>query len=75
MLGLTVRAERESEAVVVRAIEDAAFGEVLQGAIVAAIRGTDRWIAGGSLVAEEAGHEPVVHLPVNETRRFLSQFR
>ena len=66
VLGLTVRAERESEAAAVRAIEDAAFGEPLQGEIVDAIRGTDRWIARGSLVAEGAGHELVGHLLVSE---------
>lgn len=64
---VTVRAERPAEAAAVGAINDAAFGTSDdESAIVDGIRGTDRWIPGGSLVAEDADGELVGHLLVSE---------
>jgi hypothetical protein len=64
MDGVTIRAERPGEAEAIRAINDAAFEGIVEGRIVDAIRGTDRWIEGGSIVA--ARRRPVpsrdVHL-------------
>ncbi|MBA3777768.1 MAG: N-acetyltransferase [Chloroflexi bacterium] len=62
---LTIRPERPEEAAVVRALNDAAFGEPIEGRIVDGIRGTDRWIEGGSLVAE-TGRQIVGHLLLSE---------
>lgn len=47
-----VRAERAGDEDFVRAVNEAAFGQPTEGRIVDEIRDTDRWIAGGSLVAE-----------------------
>jgi putative acetyltransferase len=62
----TIRPERPGEELVVRTINDAAFGGTLEGSIVDGIRGTDRWIAGGSLVAEDSTGEIVGHLLISE---------
>ena len=62
---LSIRIERPDEAGRVRAIHDAAFGGPLEGQIVDAIRATDRWIAGGSLIAEADG-TLVGHLLLSE---------
>jgi putative acetyltransferase len=63
---VTVRSERAGEEAVVRAINDAAFGGTFESGIVDGIRGTDRWIDGGSLVAVEAGSALVGHLLMSE---------
>ena len=61
-----IRPERPGEARAIRAINDAAFGNVDdESAIVDRLRATDRWIEGGSLVAEDGG-ELVGHLLVSE---------
>jgi putative acetyltransferase len=61
-----VRTERPGEESRVRAVNDAAFGGPTEGGIVDAIRGTDRWIAGGSLVAESTAGEIIGHLLMSE---------
>ena len=66
MPDITVRAERSGEDAAVRAVNDAAFGEPIDGEIVDGIRGTDRWIDGGSLVAEDATGAIVGHLLISE---------
>jgi predicted N-acetyltransferase YhbS len=63
---LTVRAERPGDADAIRAVNAAAFGRGDEGAIVDAIRGTDRWIRGGSLVAQDAARTVVGHLLLSE---------
>jgi len=62
---IEIRAERPGEAAAVRAVNDAAFGTTHEGQIVDDIRGTDRWIEGGSLVAVD-GDELVGHLLISE---------
>ena len=52
---ITVRPECPGDLALVRRIHDAAFGGPFEGQIVDRIRGTDRWIAGGSIVAEVGG--------------------
>jgi predicted N-acetyltransferase YhbS len=61
-----VRPERDGDEDGIRAVNDAAFGDPLEGGIVDEIRGTDRWIDGGSLVAEEANGSIVGHLLLSE---------
>lgn len=53
MDGVTIRPERPGDEDAIRAVNDEAFDGPVEGRIVEAIRGTDRWIDGGSLVAEE----------------------
>lgn len=62
----SVRAERPSDINRIRAINDSAFGKPSDGLIVDGIRGTDRWIEGGSLVAEDADGTLVGHLLLSE---------
>ena len=66
MLEVTVRPERAGEADAIRALNDAAFGGPLEGRIVDDLRGTDRWIDGGSLVAAEPRGRIVGHLLLSE---------
>jgi putative acetyltransferase len=61
-----VRPERDGDEDGIRAVNDAAFGDPLEGGIVDEIRGTDRWIDGGSLVAEDANGSIVGHLLLSE---------
>lgn len=61
-----VRPERPGEAAAIRAVNDAAFGDLETSAIVDGIRGTDRWIDGGSLVAVEENGRLVGHLLLSE---------
>jgi putative acetyltransferase len=61
-----VRPEHDGEADDVRAVNDAAFGGTVEGRIVDEIRGTDRWIEGGSLVAEDSAGAVVGHLLLSE---------
>ena len=65
-MSVTIRAEQPGDADAIRAINDAAFGKPKNGAIVDAIRGTDRWIAGGSLVAVDRDGVLVGHLLASE---------
>lgn len=64
--GVTIRPEREGEREVVRHVNSDAFGRSLEAQIVDDIRGTDRWIDGGSLVAETADGDIVGHLLLSE---------
>jgi putative acetyltransferase len=61
-----VRAERPEDVSCVREINDLAFGKTSESAIVDGIRGTDRWIEGGSLVAEAEDRTLVGHLLLSE---------
>jgi putative acetyltransferase len=63
---MMIRPERLGEESIVRGVNDAAFGGPIEGAIVDGIRGTDRWIEGGSLVAESTDGEIVGHLLLSE---------
>jgi putative acetyltransferase len=63
---VTVRPERFGDEGGIRAVNDAAFGDPLEGGIIDEIRGTDRWIQGGSLVAEDADGSIVGHLLLSE---------
>jgi putative acetyltransferase len=61
-----IRAERPGDAEAIRATNDAAFGGPVEAQIVDDIRGTDRWIDDGSLVAETADGHIVGHLLLSE---------
>jgi putative acetyltransferase len=61
-----IRPERPGEQDVVRAINASAFGRPGEALIPELIRGTDRWIEGGSLVAVDAGGTLVGHLLLSE---------
>jgi putative acetyltransferase len=65
-LSITIRPERAGEEAAVRAVNEAAFGGTFEGGIVDGIRGTDRWIDGGSLVAEVDAGGLVGHLLLSE---------
>ncbi|HJW21919.1 MAG TPA: N-acetyltransferase [Candidatus Limnocylindrales bacterium] len=62
ILGITVRPEGPGDTDRIRAINDAAFGSTAEARIVDAVRGTDDWIGGGSLVAQAEDGELVGHL-------------
>lgn len=62
MLAVHVRPEEPADRDRIGAINDAAFGGPVEAGIVAAVRGTDRWIDGGSLVAETDDGEVIGHL-------------
>ena len=62
MLAVHVRPEQPPDRDRIGAINDAAFGGPVEAGIVAAIRGTERWIEGGSLVAETDAGEVIGHL-------------
>ncbi len=61
-----IRPERDDDADDIRALNDAAFGGTVEGRIVDDIRGTDRWIEGGSLVAEDPAGAIVGHVLLSE---------
>lgn len=65
-LQVEIRAERAGEEDLVRAINASAFGRPEEAVIPGLIRGTDRWIEGGSLVAVDAGGTLVGHLLLSE---------
>ena len=60
-----VRVERSADHDAIRAVHAAAFGGPAEGQIVDDIRGTDRWVDGGSLVADVDG-AIVGHLLLSE---------
>jgi predicted N-acetyltransferase YhbS len=62
VVGIAIRPEAPADVDRIRAINDAAFGSTNEARIVDAVRGTDRWIEGGSLVAEGTDGELVGHL-------------
>jgi putative acetyltransferase len=66
MTDVHVRGERPEDVDRVREINDLAFGKTSESAIVDGIRGTDRWIDGGSLVAEGDDGTLVGHLLLSE---------
>jgi putative acetyltransferase len=66
LAGLTVRPERAGEATAIAAVVEAAFGGPIERAIVDDLRGTDRWIEGGSIVAVAPDGMLVGHLLVSE---------
>ena len=66
MAQVTIRAERPGEEEVVGSVNDQAFGDPLDRQIVDAIRGSDRWIEGGSLVAVDDDGRIVGHLLLSE---------
>lgn len=59
---MTIRPERDADADAIRAVNDAAFEGTVEGRIVDDLRGTDRWIDGGSLVAEDEGGRIIGHV-------------
>jgi len=63
---VSVRPERDGEAVAVGELTEAAFGGSVEALIVDSIRGTDRWIDGGSLVAQDAAGDMCGHLLLSE---------
>ena len=66
MATITVRAEEPGDTDAIRSLNDAAFGGPVEGRIVDEIRGTDRWIEGGSLVALDASGTLIGHLLLSE---------
>ncbi len=63
---VTVRPETTADVAAIRSVNDAAFGGPVEGRIVDDIRGTDRWIDGGSLVAVDEAGSIVGHLLLSE---------
>jgi len=66
MTDVHVRPERPEDLDRIREINDAAFGEPSETEIIDGIRGTDRWIEGGSLVAEAGEGALVGHILLSE---------
>jgi putative acetyltransferase len=64
--GVTIRPEQDGDADAIRAANDAAFDGTVEGRIVDEIRGTDRWIEVGSLVAEDSEGRILGHLLLSE---------
>jgi putative acetyltransferase len=62
VVGISVRPEAPEDVERIRAINEAAFGSSAEARIVDGVRGTDRWIDGGSLVAQSDDGELVGHL-------------
>ncbi len=63
---LLIRAEQPSDEQEIARLNVAAFGGPGEAAIVDAIRGSDRWIDGGSLVAVETDDRLVGHLLLSQ---------
>ena len=66
LLRVAVRPEQPGDEIAIRGVNDAAFGGPIEGGIVDAIRGTDRWIDGGSVVAQDGEGRLVGHLLLSE---------
>jgi len=64
--GVVIRTEQAGDEDAIRAVNDAAFGGPVEGRIVDDLRGTDRWIEGGSLVAQADDGTIVGHLLLSE---------
>ena len=62
----SIRTELPGDEDAIRRVTDAAFGSPREAGIVDAIRGTDRWIEGGSLVAQGAEGGLIGHLLISE---------
>jgi putative acetyltransferase len=58
----TIRPERAGDADAIRALNDAAFGGTVESRIVDDLRGTERWIEGGSLVAVDGTGRIIGHV-------------
>jgi putative acetyltransferase len=65
-LNPTIRPEEPGDVDAIRSLNDAAFGGPTEGRIVDEVRGTDRWVEGGSLVAVDASGRLVGHLLLSE---------
>jgi putative acetyltransferase len=65
-LNVSLRRERPRDETAIRHVNSAAFGGPLEGEIVDAIRGADRWIDGGSLVAPDGAGRVIGHLLLSE---------
>lgn len=65
-MAVRIRSERRAEIALVQAINIAAFGRPDEAEIPDRIRGTDRWIEGGSLVAVDDAHVVVGHVLLSE---------
>ena len=63
---MRIRPELAGDTDAIRSVNREAFGSPLEARIVDDIRGTDRWIEGGSLVAEGSTGEIVGHLLLSE---------
>ena len=61
-----VRPEAAGDAEAIDSVIEAAFGRSLERVIVDGVRGTDRWIEGGSLVAVDPDGEIVGHVLLSE---------
>ncbi len=59
---MTIRPEQVGDVDALRALNDASFGGTVEGRIVDDLRGTDRWIEGGSLVAEDESGAIIGHV-------------
>jgi putative acetyltransferase len=59
---VTIRPEQAGDEAAIRAVNDAAFGGTVEGKIVDDLRGSDRWIDGGSLVAEDEAGRVIGHV-------------
>ena len=66
VLDVKIRPEAPHETDAIRALNQAAFGDSIASGIVDEIRGTDRWVDGGSLVAVDGGGTVVGHLLISE---------
>jgi predicted N-acetyltransferase YhbS len=65
-MDVRIRPERPADTHLIRALNAAAFGSPEEARIVEQVRGTDRWIDGGSLVAETPDGTMVGHLLLSE---------
>ena len=65
-MAVRIRSELPGEEARVRAINESAFGRPDEARIPDEIRGSDRWIEGGSLVAVDPTGELVGHLLLSE---------
>lgn len=68
MSTFSVRPERDDEQALVREIELAAFGGAEEAGIVNALRGTDDWLKGGSMLAVDEFKKVVGHVLVSRGR-------
>jgi putative acetyltransferase len=66
LVAVRIRSERPGEEALVHAINASAFGRLDEAEIPDLIRGTDRWIEGGSLVAVDASDTLVGHILLSE---------
>jgi putative acetyltransferase len=65
-LKVTIRPERAAEVAAIHRLNEVAFDGPAEARIVDEMRGTDRWIDGGSLVALDRARRVVGHLLLSE---------